>query len=462
MASLTNRYGLQELDAGDALSKNGYAFTNGDRQRIDQLLYIGAEGHRHTGGVASVSNPTDPLTAVLDTSFGNIPAGQTVSYKYTLVDESGAESAPSPEVSVNTPPPVSAPGAVGLSRYLAGGTMTAGNYYYGVSAYKDAEILETRMSEAAFVTLSSTSTTWRVELELPGLPSGADGFNVFRRGPGESKYSFMESIDMQVATPASTWVDTGAIDPNCNRLPSSLNTTNSANQVILGFPGATPSVPEGFTWRVYRTYTVGNYQNSKLAWVVEETFEGSGVVTAEFTDIGLAASAGGPPDNSEFVAPPAQIDLATEVDGLLPMSKTASVQVATFAFPGELDFPKVGSFVWICEYERAEILGVRATLGRDSSPSTDPVLVDVNKWDGVAWTTMFTNQANRASIAVGEQFGVRATPDVVELTLGDAMTVDIDQVGGGATPNDFDLIVTIYMIGVEKQFDNLSDFLLGV
>ena len=45
----------------------------------------------------------------------------------------------------------------------------------------------------------------------------------------------------------------------------------------------------------------------------------------------------------------------------------------------------------------------------------------------------------------GEQIGEPAVPDVVAITVGDALYADIDQVGGGATPMDDGLVVQVYM-----------------
>lgn len=449
MAGSTDNYGLQTLSAGDSLNINGYQFTRADRQTIDRLLYIGAESHRHDGEAGASSSPSSPPTVALNTTGGNIPAGTLVAYKYTLVDATGAESSPSPEITVTTAAPISSPGAPSLARYLTGGTLIGGNYYYVLSAYSGVQTSETRPGDTAFVTLASSSSTWRVELTLPSLPVGADGFNVFRRSPGESKYSFMDTIDMQVATPPTVYVDDGSINVNCNRQPPVRNTTNASNSIDVALPGATPTVPEGFTWKLYRSYSSGAYNNSLLSWVVEETAENSGIITPLYTDEGDSTSFGSPPVQSQFIASPGKIELTDggEVEGFLPVSRNVIPVSTTFTFPGLLDAPVEGSFAWTCEFEYAEIIGCRATLGRGSSPSSQSVIIDVNKDDGVGgFATIFSTQGNRPTIFVGTQQSARAVPDETALTVGDMLTVDIDQVGIGATPNDYDLVVTIYML----------------
>jgi len=58
------------------------------------------------------------------------------------------------------------------------------------------------------------------------------------------------------------------------------------------------------------------------------------------------------------------------------------------------------------------------------APTGAPIIFDVNK-NG---TTIFTNQANRPTIAV-ETFTYSSTPDITTATAGDYFTVDVDQVG---------------------------------
>jgi hypothetical protein len=52
-------------------------------------------------------------------------------------------------------------------------------------------------------------------------------------------------------------------------------------------------------------------------------------------------------------------------------------------------------------------------------------VIDVNK-NG---TTIFTTQASRPKIFAGQTLVSTSTPNVTELTTGDYLTVDIDQIG---------------------------------
>ena len=65
---------------------------------------------------------------------------------------------------------------------------------------------------------------------------------------------------------------------------------------------------------------------------------------------------------------------------------------------------------------------IRVSVGAPCSGTS--IVVDVNR-NG---TTLFTNQANRPTIAQST-YTTTATPTITTLTSGDYLTVDIDQVG---------------------------------
>lgn len=445
--SETNYFGLQKVEAGESLAINDYAFTTRNLDRIDLALYR-AQVHEHTGAGAAIENPSSPPSLTLENTGGNIPAGVTARYVYTWVDEFGAETAPSPEYSVTTPAPIEIPLAPGITRTSVGGTLLPGNYFYALAAYVGANTTETPAGDRAYTTVPTGTTTNLITLNLPSLPEGAEGFNVYRRAPGEGVYSYLTSIDMTVATPPTTFEDDGSIMENCNRQPSNVNLTNASNSITVTLPGATPLVPEDYTWRVYRTYSEDNFSNSLLSWVVEETSEGSGIITPEFVDIGSSTSAGQPPAVSEMAPMPSKISLVDHVEPSLPPGYVPQAVEVSFAFPGDL-VPQEGSFVWTCTWPKAKIKNVVATLGRDSYPVADPVIVDVNKYDVWAatptWESIFALTADQPTIEVDSDNPGWGTPTTVDLFEGDKLSVDIDQTGGGATPMDHDLIVTISM-----------------
>lgn len=450
MAGSTDHYGLSTLEAGDSFSLNGYKFTSADRRLIDTLLYLGAEGHRHTGAAGSITEPTLPPVLSLSTSGGTIPSGTRVYYKYSYVNERGEESKASPETFVDTPAAILEPGAPTLSRASTGGTLQGGNYYYVLTAYVDSNIAETRAVNPAYITVPVVTQTNTITLTFPSLPAGATGYNIYRRKPGQTKYFWLTSVNMNVATPPTTYVDTGSVLEDCDRTLPTRNTTNSTNSITITQPGATPAVPVGYTWKVYRTYVNNDYQNSFLAWIVEYISELSTIVTPTYLDIGASTTGGSPLSQSQVVGNPSRILLTdmTEVQGTLPLGAFAIAFPVTFQFAGPLQAVQ-GSSTWVCPFPNAEIVSVQANLGRGSVPSSTSVICDVNYAladTNPNFTTAFTSQGSRPTIPVGDQVGSRTTPQVVLLERGDCLTVDIDQAGGGATPTDRDLCVTVYMI----------------
>jgi hypothetical protein len=66
---------------------------------------------------------------------------------------------------------------------------------------------------------------------------------------------------------------------------------------------------------------------------------------------------------------------------------------------------------------------VRASVG--TAPTGSDIVIDVNK-NG---TTVFTTQSSRPKIFAGQTLVSTSTPNITELTTGDFLTVDVDQVG---------------------------------
>lgn len=455
MAGQTVYYGLSTLEAGDRLSDDDYKYTTRDRRIIDRAGYLGAEGHVHDGDDADVVDPEDTLGYTIDTSSGYLPSGKTARYKFTWVDEHGAETAASPEIAVTLPSALTTPGVPVLTRALTGGTMLAGQYFYMLSAWETVNTQETTAGRRAWMTLPSGTSTGEITITFPTLPPGADGFNIYKRGPGGNQFVFLDSVDLSVATPPTAYVDDGTVDCNVVRTAPRTNSTLSGNSVELSLPGSTPAAPDGYTWKVYRTFQLGDWEHSLLHWVTEETSEGSGIITPTLTDTGTTTSQGEPPEVSEIIGSPEKIDLTSHVEGILPIAHLPvpfdaqylnNYFQVTFVEPGDAEVEN-SKQIWVCEYDEVEIIGCRAYLGRDSSPAVSNLIVDVNKWSGATptWTTIYTTQSNRPVVPVGDMVGSRTLPDVTELLEGEALSIDVDQIGGGATPTDEQVTVNVYM-----------------
>lgn len=302
MASKTGFYGLQKLVSGDPLSTGDYAFTNSNIDTIDRLL--GKFNDALFEDDAPVIDPTDLLSLEVVPSGGLIPAGRTLRYKYTWVDAFGNESAASPESVVGTDAPITRPNQPGLTSTSTGGTLLAGNYFYIISAYATVNTSETGGSQAATINVRTGSTN-KITLTFPSLPSGATGFNIFRKGPGEVQFFYLDSVDLNVATPSSIYVDDNSVTVNNSRTPSATNLTNSTNLVNITLPEA---VPDGYTWKVYRTFVSADYNSSLLEWVVTTDM---GVVVDNTVDSGLKTTIGLPPTVSSLTGASSKVAQAT-------------------------------------------------------------------------------------------------------------------------------------------------------
>lgn len=292
MGSLTQYLQLKKLQGADRISQDDYAFTNRNMDILDgQIQKLNDAVFEPT---TPIDNPSDPPSLGIDIDGGIIPAGRTVRYKFTYVDYYGNETAASPEATLTTNSPISRPNQPSLLWYNSGGSLIAGNYFYVLSAYINVNTSETTASTAGFIS-AKTGSSNRIILELPSLPSGADGFNVYRRGPGEVSYQFLDTIDMTGGSPPDTYEDDGSVTPSVSRTPSAINLTFNTNSITVTLPGATPVVPDGYTWKIYRTYSSGDYASSTLQWV---TIEEGGEVVTSWVDTGGATSIGSPPNVS--------------------------------------------------------------------------------------------------------------------------------------------------------------------
>jgi hypothetical protein len=432
----TAHYGLKKLNVGEVISDDSYKFSDADRDTEDLLLYLGAEGHRHTGGGGTNATPVDAPTLAVNTTSGILPAGRRIFYKYTLVDPTGGESGASPEAFVDTPAQVTPPAKPTLSSAATGGVLLPGNYYYVLSAYTGTvgSNFETQALNPEYLFVEGVTSTNRVTITLPALPSGAQGFNVYRQAPNGPGYFYIASIDMTGGSPPTTYSDDGTVEPNCDRTRPTTNSTRQTNAVILSLP---TTLPAGWQWRAYRTFIVNDYANSLL------TTSG----TSPITDTGAPTTFGQPPVQGVSVGSPAKLLLtdAIETQGRAPMSAiSAFPYILNFSLLGEV-FVLQGSNVWICEFPKATIIGVRAALGRGLVPVGQDIIIDVNVGSGLnpTMTSIFANQGSQPKILVNNQIGNRVVPNAdAELVAGDVLTIDVDQTGGSTAAN---LVVAVYM-----------------
>lgn len=114
------------------------------------------------------------------------------------------------------------------------------------------------------------------------------------------------------------------------------------------------------------------------------------------------------------------------IGGTLPPPRIPTV--ISFSYSGNL-VAGTGQQKWVA-FRGVEIIGVRAAVG--SAPTGSDVVVNVRK-NGIATGgvgAIFTNVTSQPTIAGGSTVGAIVAPDGVDtLTVGDYLTVDIDEIG---------------------------------
>lgn len=75
----------------------------------------------------------------------------------------------------------------------------------------------------------------------------------------------------------------------------------------------------------------------------------------------------------------------------------------------------------------------------DTAPTGSSLIVDVN----IDGTTIFTNQAKRPEIAIGEHSDDSGVPDVINLVEGNRLSIDVDQIGSSVAGGDDLLVIMI-------------------
>lgn len=437
MSGTTAHYGLTWLEGGESFQVNGYAFTKADRVLMDLLIYIGVTGHKHNGLSGSgIAAPTSALTLNLSSSGGFLPAGTRIYYKYTYVDANGLESAAGPESFIDTPAPVSPPSPPGIASTNTGGVLLGGLYYYKLTAFAGSNTNESLDGSPNFATISMGTHTNKNTITFPSLPAGASGFNIYRRAPGETRYFYLTSVDMNVATPPTSYVDNGGVGADCDRTLPQTNRTNATNKITAVLPGSTPSVPVGVTWKIYRTIIPSNYNFSLLHWIVEETSEGSGVITPIFVDIGQSTSNGSPPSSSVVLSSPSKIQLTNgeEAQGTLPLGLQDHLVMAPFEFPGTLAI-LVGNMPYPT-IANTLLLGWSIAVG--TAPTGSAMVLDINK-NGV---TVFSDPSLRPSLAASTSWVSTNLAEPILLNTG-RLTVDVD------TPSSAENMVIVLRLAVK-------------
>lgn len=434
MSSLTPHYGFRRLTQGDSLSMNGYQFTDSDRLLLDKLLNLALEEHKHTGSSIGSDAPTDGLDLNYEDSGGFMPPSVEVKYVYTLVDDNGLESPPSPEVSFTTPAAMTPPDAPSTS-VEDGGLLQTGVWLYVLTAWRGPNTNETLAQNYASANVPSPGNG-KVTLELPELPSTAEGFNVYRRSPNSGRYLFLKSINMDVATPPTVFVDDGTLAEDCVRGLPTVGSFSSVGKMTVTLPGATPNIPVGWKWRLYRTYT--------SSWGRSFVAEGTSV-DVSIVDLGGTADWGSPPSGT-VITFPSKINLenAEEVQGRLPMGRTAFPFTVTM--PGWIMMSDPIYFypdIWICPYPEANIQNIRVWFnhGKYREDDTTILLERASVADPTDFITIAT-----VVIPQEEGFSPIVVPEAPGrlLVSGDIVRVSSEDLFVNHTNAAADIFVNIY------------------
>lgn len=298
MPGLTDHFGFTTLGPGEALSADGYKFPRGDRRLLDALLWTLFD-HHHTGDPGVDNHPTTGFTLTPAATGGTYEGGLHLVYRYSVVDPNGVETAASPEQAIDLDPVVATPGAPAIDSINTGsGTLLPGNYAYRVTAYKGPNTAETEPSDPVSVNVVSPTSTNAITLLLPTSPTGADGFNIYRRKPGGTSYIYLASV-----AGGGPYTDDGSDVEDCDRRAPIANTTSTTNQVTVA---PTAAIPAGWRWRLYRRIGAGGWNNSFLAEIPSGT--------TSYVDTGQAVTPGTPLDSTPLVPSPPKVDPSAEID----------------------------------------------------------------------------------------------------------------------------------------------------
>jgi hypothetical protein len=287
----TSNFGLESFGAEGSLSQNGYKFTLKDREIIDALVWtLFQHDHRATQS-AQLEGPGARPTVTAGTG-GTFKAGSYYYYRISYLDVNGNETQASQEQAIVFDPALTPPAAPTLVAATTGGTLDPGVFRYALSFYQTGGYETTAPNYGSVTTTGSTS---QITVGLPTPPAGADGWNIYRRGPTDPRYYYLASV-AATATPPTEYVDTGAVLSDCLTYLPTANTTNGGNSATIAIEASDlPLAASVVSWRVYRTKTSGSYPASSLVvTVTDTTTEGGSDLVTSYIDTGGSTSAGVP------------------------------------------------------------------------------------------------------------------------------------------------------------------------
>lgn len=420
----TRRFGLSIFnDRSDRFDELDWKYGVADRKFIDHLL---GSTHHHNGVTVDSSEPPAPTVLLHAEAGGTLAPGSTVYYKYSLVDEEGQEQLASKMAVIHVPRQLAAPTkAPTLTMVTSASTdVRSGATQYVVTAWTLEDTQETTPSPSATALAAPGKG---VTITFPALPSGAGGWNVYRKDPADTEFRFLASVTAE-ATDAGDDFTVFSTPPR--RTAPTTNTTNTKFLARVTLP-ADVALAGNSSWRVFRTTNPSDWGHSLVADLTNAQ------LNSTVTDYGHAPSEGSPSELSAAVNSPDKIDLESELQGFLPPAHTLIPHQLTLGLDGPT-VPGVGDEHWVCEWDHAKIYRVQAWLRRGSTAAAT-ISVGIEIYRSGSWLDGFSPY-DRAEIALGANIGAVKDPiqDGIYLQKGDAVRVRIFE-GDGGTGEDLRL-----------------------
>ena len=405
--ALTTPLGFTKLLPGEPLSANGYGFTTTNIDVIDRLIRLIMD-HRHDGSYEQLSAPGAPDVDETTTE-GFLRPGQTYYYRVAALDgDLGMETPAGPSSWVTISAALEAPtlSSDDVTVTTEGGSLAPGLYQYAVTVYSNYYTYDTNCPSPLTVNLSPMLGDEQiVTITLPSLPSGASGWNIYRRVPGAGPFRLVDSLVGET----SEYVDDGSAVEGSRELPTrNLSGWNRS---------ATITRPDDITgdWVIFRSTDDDDWNASRLA-VVPSTDD-------SYLDHGDGTSFEAPYEgDSPFVNPqPISYNELSHVP-----------HVVTFHADGASGTGALGG-EWVCPFGSASVAGLTAHLDAGTTPNSDDLIAVLEVWDAddESWS------ATDVVVAIPEDASLYSTssptPLGVDLEMGTRVRVNLTQVGDSGT-----------------------------
>lgn len=399
--ALTTPLGLTKLLPGESLASNQYGFTTGNIDKIDRYLRL-LMTHRHNNTFVASPVPGPPDVAET-TSEGRLRPGVTYYYRVAEVSEDmELESPAGPSSWVTISAGLTAPTLTNddITSEATGGTLPPGIYQYAFTVYADFHTYDTDSPGPISVDLSPMlGDEHSVTVSLPPLPSGASGWNVYRRAPGEGEFYLLETL---VGGPES-FVDDGSMMPSGRILPT--RNESAWNRSV------TVTKPDDIAgdWVVYRSTRDDDWTASKVASMLASD--------DSFLDDGSPTTFEAPYDGFLDYQNPSWISH----DELMHVP-----HIVTFTSDGPAGVGPLGE--WVCPFEAASVAGLTAYLDQGVTPGSQDLMIALESWNP------FTEEwevATGVAVLAGESQGstTSITPLGIDPMNGDRLRLNVVQVG---------------------------------